>query len=58
MPSNEYLIFYDITPPERKTRVIQIRGKQNGFLLGHIKWYGAWRQYVFYPEEKTLFNIG
>ena len=25
-------------------------------LLGLIKWSGSWRQYVFYPVEKTKLN--
>ncbi len=26
--------------------------------LGLIKWFGAWRKYVFYPSEETCFDIG
>lgn len=26
--------------------------------LGFIKWYGAWRQYCFFPEGSTIFNKG
>ena len=24
--------------------------------LGEIKWFGAWRQYCFYPEGNTIFD--
>lgn len=26
--------------------------------LGEIKWYGAFRQYVFYPDEGTMWSSG
>jgi hypothetical protein len=25
-------------------------------ILGHIKWYGPWRQYCFWPSPQTIFN--
>ena len=27
-----------------------------GDMLGEIKWHGAWRQYVFFPSENTMWN--
>lgn len=27
-----------------------------GFNLGEIKWYGAWRQYAFFPSTYSVFN--
>ena len=41
----------------RKTKIIHLIS--NGdveTLLGVIKWFGAWRQYCFFPEENTLYN--
>ena len=26
--------------------------------LGGVQWYGPWRQYCFFPEIDTVFNIG
>ena len=26
--------------------------------LGDVRWYGSWRQYCFYPEANTVFNVG
>lgn len=26
--------------------------------LGRVAWYGRWKQYVFAPEDATIFNIG
>ena len=28
-----------------------------GDILGFIKWYGSWKQYCFFPEPNTTFNI-
>jgi len=38
-----------------KTKIYYVFG-QNGAKLGEIKWFGAWRRYSFYPEDKTLFE--
>jgi hypothetical protein len=27
-----------------------------GDMLGIIKWYSAWRQYVLFPQPETVFN--
>lgn len=29
---------------------------ENDNVIGQIKWYGAWRKYCFFPEEKTVFE--
>ncbi len=43
--------------PGRKTRKWHIysRGPNR---LGVIEWWGAWRQYVFVPDENTIFSAG
>jgi hypothetical protein len=51
---------------DRRLKVNEERGKKThiwilrkdddkgfGHILGIVKWYGAWRQYWFEPEEKT-----
>ena len=55
---SEYMVAVDVTPPRRKTRVIEVRSRSTGAHLGTLKWYGAWRQYVFYPQPHTIFNVG
>ena len=40
-----------------KTKVIEIVSKRGGERLGIIKWYPRWRQYAFFPEANTIFNI-
>lgn len=43
-----------------KTFVYQIVSKTgwvcSEYVLGHIKWYGAWRQYCFMPSPGMVFN--
>ena len=39
----------------RKTHVYVIRSKDD-IELGQIKWYGAWRQYCFWPNGETIWN--
>lgn len=40
----------------RKTSIWVVYAKEGGAELGRIEWYGAWRQYVFYPAASCLFN--
>jgi hypothetical protein len=53
-----YLMFWDETPPNRKTKVICVISMRNSFKLGEISWYGPWRQYCFFPSNGTIFNTG
>mgnify|MGYP001600439388 CR=1 FL=1 len=41
-----------------KTVIVRVVSKMRGDILGTIRWYGAWRQYAFYPSQGTLFNVG
>lgn len=51
-----YLKFEDITPLNRKTQIVKISGVVNDTHLGEIRFYGAWRQYTFWPKECTIFD--
>lgn len=51
-----YLTFTEIPNPGRKTAIVKVTSTSKKIELGTIKWYGKWRQYVFYPEPETLFN--
>ena len=39
-----------------KTIIVKIVNLKNHSQLGHIGWYGPWRQYVFFPAGKTIWN--
>lgn len=54
---NEFISFIHIGPsPSGKTHLWSVRSKSSGDILGQIRWYGAWRQYCFYPEGDTIWN--
>jgi len=36
------------------TKTFQILAKENGAILGQIKWYGAWRKYCFWPSPGSI----
>ena len=56
--------YFSVNPqpkrPGRKTREYFIMNKSQGVRLGVIKWYGAWRQYCFFPvaSAETVWNAG
>jgi len=40
-----------------KTQIIEVISKTHPIRLGIIKWWSSWRQYAFFPETGTIFNI-
>jgi hypothetical protein len=38
------------------TDVYDVLSKSRGDKLGQIRWYGAWRQYAFFPCGETIWN--
>ena len=53
----EYLQFFRRQNPGKKTYVVDVASKRlNRLILGRIKWYSQWRQYVFIPEADTLYS--
>lgn len=53
---SEYLNFEEDDHYGGKTKRIVVTSKKNFYILGEIKWYGAWRQYTFCPRENTIWN--
>jgi hypothetical protein len=41
-----------------KTSVWACMNTENRSVLGHVKWYGPWRQYCFFPEAFVVFHNG
>jgi hypothetical protein len=59
LPINDkYLQFIKIKDLNRKTPIVRVKNKTNGFFLGEIKWYSAWRDYCFFPAENCVFHDG
>ena len=54
---SEYLEFKEIEV-RTKTRQWSIISQSSGDILGAIKWYGAWRQFTFFPMPGTIWNSG
>lgn len=52
-----YMTAVDRTPADRKTAYFDVLDRRGG-ILGAIRWYGAWRQYCFFPDSDTapVFN--
>lgn len=41
-----------------KTKRWGVRSVRHGDVLGEVRWYGPWRQYVFFPGDATIWNKG
>lgn len=56
----EYIYFLkDVVRGEgKKTSVWDCHNKRSDYVLGVVKWYGPWRQYCFFPQAETIFNVG
>jgi hypothetical protein len=58
---SKYLRF-ELLEQKLETKVIEVITRPREFhtvsvRLGIIKWYNRWRQYAFFPESGTLFNV-
>lgn len=57
--ANPYLTFEGFgRSASGKTGVWRVLSKSQGSLLGMVKWYGPWRQYIFEPMPDCVFNNG
>ena len=54
----EYLVLEEVPDDKKKTMTVDVLSRRHGDLLGVIKWYSSWRQYVFVPSEGTLYSAG
>jgi len=55
---SQYVEFTLADEQKPKTKVWNILSKSSGDLLGIVKWYGPWRQYVFFPQDETIYSSG
>lgn len=57
MLESEFIYVEKVELPKRKTPIYKLFSMSNHDIkLGEIKWFGAWRQYCFYPEGNTIFD--
>lgn len=54
----KYLTFESEQIHGRKTKIIHVVNKSFGNIIATIEWYGAWRQYCFFPslDYDTVWN--
>jgi len=57
MIESKYLEFHKIASLTR-TEIWAVDSRASGFNLGLIKWFSKWRQYCFFPNSQTVFNVG
>lgn len=43
-------------PKGWKTRMWTIQARDGGSYLGHVKWFGRWRKYCFFPAPECVFE--
>lgn len=57
MIESEFIYISKVELPKRKTPIYKLYSMSNHDIkLGEIKWFGAWRQYCFFPEGDTVFD--
>ena len=57
MLESEFIYIEKIELPKRKTPIYNLYSMHNKDIkLGEIKWFGARRQYCFFPEGNTVFD--
>jgi hypothetical protein len=57
IPTYKYIGFREVEK-KAKTSVWECFNKSAGSILGTLSWYGAWRQYCFFPEFDTVWSAG
>lgn len=51
-------INFKLIEKKPKTYVYAIISNSNNSILGYIKWFNSWRQYTFFPNNKTIYSDG
>ena len=54
----QYFYIVESYIEKRKTPILDIlvEDEDGPFLLGEIKWFGAWRKFCFYPSSDTVWD--
>lgn len=51
-------IHFVLIPSAGKTGIWSCRNNRSGEELGRVQWYGAWRQYCYFPTEPAVYSAG
>jgi len=54
----KYLAVQELRPREGRKTKRWMLFSHRGALLGEVKWYGPWRQYIVEPNMGSVFNDG
>ena len=54
----EYLIFEKAAQQPPKTSIWECKNAKSETVLGIVKWYGAWRQYCYFPTVQAVYSAG
>lgn len=52
----KWIEFVEVNFPGRKTKTFDVLNKENGTILGVVKWFGSFRQYSFFPASNCVFE--
>ena len=53
----DYFYIVKLNRPEnRKTDIYCIATIGTNYIIGEIRWWGAWRKYCFFPNEDTVYD--
>lgn len=53
---SKYLIFEEHTILGHKLPIYIVKNRQSNCQLGTVKFYGAWRKFIFEPGEAVIFD--
>lgn len=56
MIEGKWVKFMKVNMPGRKTGVWSVLTKTDICTLGEVRWFGAWRRYVFFPVPETIYD--
>jgi hypothetical protein len=56
MAESAYIEFVESHDPTRKTRTWNVLHRGNREQLGEVRFWPAWRKYVFFPADETLWD--
>lgn len=54
--TTKYLRFDSYVVRGKKTKTVSVLSIHHNQEIGKIKWYSAWRQYCFFPDNNTIWN--
>jgi len=56
--TNYKYIRFKLAEQKPKTLVYDILNNNSDDLIGQVKYYAQWRQYIFFPQEGCIFSVG